>query len=1044
MINFKKSLIFVACIVALLTTLFAFSSCGGEAECEHVLTVIPKVEPTCTKTGLTEGKKCSVCDEILVKQEIIEAGHTYKNSYTCDECGYVSAIESVGLKFTINSATDTYTVTGKGTCTDINIVIPYTYNGKPVTSIGSYAFSGCKGLTSITIPNSVTSIESSAFIDCTSLTSITVDENNTKYKSIDGNLYSKDGKALIQYALGKKDTSFVIPNSVTSIEFCAFSSCTSLTSVTIPDSVTSIGGYAFYNCTSLTSVTIPDSVISIGDSAFYGCTSLTSVTIGDSVNSIGRSALSICTSLTIYCEAESKPSGWNSYWKDSDCPVVWDCNNNEIASDGKIYTVINGVRYCIKNSTATVTHQPSNIEEANIPESIIYKGVSYSVTSIGEKAFDGCTSLTSVTIGNSVTSIGEYAFYNCTSLTSITIPDSVTSIGGSAFSGCPIENAIIPTNAISYITKRNLKTVVINGGKSIENDAFSGYSGLTSITIGDSVTSIGDNAFGGCTGLTSINYLGTIEDWCNIDFSDTYANPLYYTKNLYINGELVTNIAIPNTITEIKAYAFYNCTSLTSVTIPDSVTSIGYQAFYGCTGLTSVTIGNSVTSIGEDAFYNCTGLTSINYLGTIEDWCNIDFSDTYANPLYYTKNLYINGELVTNIAIPNTITEIKAYAFYNCTSLTSVTIPDSVTSIGYQAFYGCTIENAIIPTNAISHIPNSDLKTVVINGGKSIENDAFSGCSGLTSITIGDSVTSIGDDAFSGCTGLTSVTIGDSVTSIGNDAFRDCTGLTSINYLGTIEDWCNIDFSDTYANPLYYAKNLYINGELVTSVTIGNSVTSIGYCAFYGCTSLTSITIPSSVTSIGGWAFRYCTSLTSITIPDSVTFIGDGAFYNCTGLTSVTIGDGVNSIGQYAFEGCTSLTSVTIPDSVTSIGSSAFESCASLTSVTIGNSVTYIGDSAFRYCTSLTSVIIGDSVTYIGSDAFSYCTGLTSITIPDSVTAIERRAFEGCTSLTIIYCEATSKPSSWISNWNSSGRPVVWGHAHEYENGKCVCGKSEN
>ena len=210
MTNLKKSLIFVACIVALLTTLFAFSSCGGEAECEHVLTVLPKVEPTCTetgltegkkcsecgeillaqetieakhteetlerveptctKTGLTEGKKCSVCGEILVKQEIIEAGHTYKNSYTCDECGYVSAIESVGLEFALDSATDTYTVTGKGACNDTDIVIPYTYNEKPVTSIGSSAFRYCTGLTSITIPNSVTSIEFSAFEGCTNLT----------------------------------------------------------------------------------------------------------------------------------------------------------------------------------------------------------------------------------------------------------------------------------------------------------------------------------------------------------------------------------------------------------------------------------------------------------------------------------------------------------------------------------------------------------------------------------------------------------------------------------------------------------------------------------------------------------------------------------------------------------------------------------------------------------------------------------------------------------------------------------------------------------
>ena len=209
-----------------------------------------------------------------------------------------------------------------------------------VESIGIGAFAGYRSLTTIEIPNSVTSIVDGALVHCPDLTNINVDENNTMYKDIDGNLYSKDGKILIQYAIGKTQTSFTIPNSVTSIGEHAFHGCSNLTSVIIGNSVESIGIQAFTFCDNLTSITIDNSVTSIGIEAFYYCVNLTSVTIGNSVTSIGYGAFDHCYSLTIYCEAESKPSGWHSRWNDSGCPVVWNCNNNEIAEDGCIYAII--------------------------------------------------------------------------------------------------------------------------------------------------------------------------------------------------------------------------------------------------------------------------------------------------------------------------------------------------------------------------------------------------------------------------------------------------------------------------------------------------------------------------------------------------------------------------------------------------------------------------------------------------------------------------------------------------------------------------------
>jgi hypothetical protein len=299
----------------------------------------------------------------------------------------------------------------------------------------------------------------------------------------------------------------------------------------------------------------------------------------------------------------------------------------------------------------------------------------------------------------------------------------------------------------------------------------------------------------------------------------------------------------------------------------------------------------------------------------------------------------------------------------------------------------------------------------------------------------GKPVTSIGEEAFAGCTGLTSVTIPASVTSIGFGAFGECSGLTSVTIPASVTS---------------IGDYVFYGCTSLTSVTIPYGVTSIGEAAFYGCTGLPSVTIPASVTSIGQMAFYGCTGLTSVTIPASVTSMGLGAFYDCTGLTSVTISPGVTSIGGYAFVGCTSLTSVTIPASVTSIGEAAFYGCTGLTSIavdaenpnyssvdgvlfnkeqtsliqcpggkvgayTIPSSVTSIGEGAFAGCSGLTSVTIPASVTSIGGGAFQSCTSLTSVTIPASVTSIGSGAFSGCTSLTAIEVDAGNP------NYSSAG-----------------------
>ena len=525
--------------------------------------------------------------------------------------------ESDDFVFSLNSSGDGYTLTSYNG-EDTIVVIPSSHNGLPVveigsyafqndafiegvyvpdsvTKVGSYAFSGCSGLIVAVLENGVTSIGSAAFSGCSSLEEITIpfvgaeagktssDAYQYPFGYIFGTSSYTGATAVLQYYFGSStssttSTTYYIPSSLRSVTvtggnilYGAFYNCSGLTSVTIGDSVESIGNYAFYNCSGLTSVTIGNGVTSIGHEAFYGCSGLTSVTIPDSVTSIGYE-----TSVTI-------------------------------------------------------------------PDS---------VTSIGYEAFRGCSGLTSVTIGNSVTSIGSYAFSGCSGLTSVTISDSVKNIGSTAFAGCSsLEEITIPfvgaksdktssdtyqypfgyifgtssymggtavlqyyhgsstssTISTTYYIPSSLRSVTLTDGNVLYG-AFYNCSMLTSVTIPDSVTSIGNYAFSGCSGLTSVYYTGDVAGWCGISFGNFSANPLSYAGNLYIDGSLVTDLVIPDSVTSIGDYAFRGCSGLTQITIPDSVTSIGNYAFYNCSGLTSVTIGDSVESIGDGAFYNCSGL----------------------------------------------------------------------------------------------------------------------------------------------------------------------------------------------------------------------------------------------------------------------------------------------------------------------------------------------------------------------------------------------------------------------------------------------------
>ena len=621
----------------------------------------------------------------------------------------------------------TYKVTGIGNsvfygCSGLtSITIP-----SSVTFIATNAFSKCSGLTSRKVESGNKKYDSrnscNAIIETSSNTLIAGCKNTMIPSSV-----TSIGSTAFQGCSGL--TSILIPSSVTSIGAVAFAGCSGLTSITIPSSVTSIGYRAFWFCSGLTSITIPSSVTSIDDGAFSDCSSLYDI-ISDIKTpfEIKENVFSVYSTATLTVPNGTKAAyqstaGWNKFTN-----IVESTNSSDntgskrtihvatagtlpnLISESEKYTIeeliltgeLNGTDFRLLRDMAGNNYLGQNtsgklkvldltnakvvaggekyldtntirgngvdangsyhydiLQNNEIPQAVFFGcylrdihspntvtsikesafkycrdlssiTIPNSVTSIGNEAFDGCRSLTSISIPNSVTNIGNYAFWGCSGLTSISIPNSVTSIGISAFSDCSGLTSISIPNSVT----------------SIGFSAFEGCNSLTSISIPNSVTSIGNGAFRGCSGLTSIK----VESGNTVYDSRNNCNAII---KMY-NDELIAgckNTVIPNSVTSIGSYAFEGCSGLTSISIPNSVTSIRSSAFSNCSGLTSISIPNSVTSIGNYAFYYCSGLTSIS--------------------------------------IPNSVTSIGNDAFSGCSGLTSISIPNSVTIIGSNAFYYC-------------------------------------------------------------------------------------------------------------------------------------------------------------------------------------------------------------------------------------------------------------------------------------------------------------------------------------------------------------------
>ena len=674
------------------------------------------------------------------------------------------------------------------------------------------------------------------------------------------------------------------------------------------------------------------------------------------------------------------------------------------AADGDEFTyTYNGqtLNYRIlseSEGTCAVTGYNSEVVGAlELPDCAYYRGIEYTLVTIGENAFSQCAGLTSVVIGNSVNYIRNRAFFNCNKLTSVVIQNSVKTIGNEAFGYC--------------------------------------Y-GLTSVFIGNSVNNIGSKAFIACLRLIKSAY----PDYLPNPFSYGIAMAYPAQESIIENGvvfdrtkttlyfapiSLSGEYTVPSTVKTIGESAFYSCTDLTSVVIGNSVESIGIGAFANCTGLTSVVIGNSVNSIEKDAFKDCSGLIKTAYPANLPNPFSSGITMAYPAQESIIENGVVFDRTKTTLyfapislsgeyTVPSTVKTIGEYAFYDCTGLTSVVIGNSVESIGIGAFASCSGLTSVVIPNLVKTINDfvfnncTSLSSVIIgNSVNNIGKGAFGGCSGLTSVEIPNSVKTICESAFYNCTSLTSVVIGNSVTSIGYSAFADCSGLTSIeipNSVQTIND------------------KVFIGCNSLTSVIIGDSVSSIGKYAFAGCSGLSSIEIPNSVQTIHEGAFNLCTSLTSVVIGNSVNSIGYGSFANCSELTSVVIPNSVQTIGGLAFYNCTGLTSVVIGNSVKSIENDAFEDCLGLIKSAYPDNLPnpFSSGIAFAYPAQKTTIengvifdqtkttlcfapislsgeyIVPSTVKSIADNAFLFCKDITYIRMPATLSSIGKNAFKDC------------------------------------------------
>ena len=802
---------------------------------------------------------------------------------------------------------------------------------------------------------------------------------------------------------------------VTEIGNGAFSECKSMKTLVIGNCVTAIGAKAFGECTLLTDVVLPDSVTDVGRYAFASCTNLVSVTIGRQVAHIGYYAFSECEKLVevINNSALKIEKGID----DDDLGRVGYYALDVRAGEKSAIDRRDGCLFYRHGDTVYLLGYTGDRTALTLPDD--YDGSAYEIYKF---AFYRCDTLESVIIGNSVKRIGEEAFYHCDNLRGVGIPDQITDIGEDAFYNCPITEATLPSCAISAISVKKLETVVITSGD-IEKAAFYYAKNLTCVTLGTGVKTIGADAFDGSKKLKTLIINGKVTEIGASAFSDCEISDIYITdiamwcrisgvenlmgsgseKTLYLNGEAITDLVIPDGITAIGTSTFYGVKNLISVTVPTSVISIGKFAFRNCNSLKSITlpfVGASRTAKnGYDQVF-----------GYIFGYRTASSGVGSGGTNQYERYYYYIPSSIRTVIISDGATAVAEKAFYRCGNLVNVVLPDSIETIGTSAFEYCdNLESIRLPFLGASRTASNGYDQV------------FGYIFGYTALDQQNSAMTWTYQTyykgkwyyFNIPSSIRNVTLSSGIVSI-YTAFSNCTNLKSICYEGTLDDWVQIDFESCY-DLLKYA-DLYIQDQLVTDAVL-TSATKINDYAFARYKKLKSITICSSVRTIG-YAFPECENLETVSYTGTMDEWGQiefsdygnplqyaDKFYIGDQLVTNAVLTGASGINAFAFYGYKTLTELSIGGNVRDIGEGAFYGCTGLKTLSLGDSVTAIGKAAFRGCSSLSHIDFGSGIKTINSEAFRGCSRLTQIKLGSSVEMINTNAFYGCSLNTIEFAD---------------------------------------
>lgn len=862
-----------------------------------------------------------------------------------------------------------------------------------LTVINNNLFEYCESLKSITIGDSVSELPTTLFNGCDSLANISVSENNPFYKSINGNIYTKDGKILVRYAPGKNESSFSIPDHVINIDAFAFYGVSELKNIQIPSSVTHIGRFAFSCCEKLSSINLSSAIISVGDYAFSSCSNL----------------------IEIICESKYITKTWGDAWKNNcNAKIKYLTTETEIVSNPKY-------NYIVVNGEAILTRYKGNSTEITIPKTIdnlynvasfgqIFKGTSIvsisipdSISNIESQAFSGCSSLANISIPSSIVSIGSYAFYQCSNLQNVYIDDiaSWCNISLSDYSA-PLQYA-----KNLYVNGELITNLVIPEGVTvIPHHAFAKQKSIVSVSIPESLEVIQDLAFDGCS--ISDVHLTNLSSWCNVVIYDMYDSPLCIADNIYINNELITQLVIPDDVTTINDFVFYGLKNITDITISSSVTAIGRYAFGYCRDLENVFFNSpKLVSIESYAFSDCEKLLQLYIPDSVS---------------HIGEGIIKNCYGLTRISLPSCIDFLSADFFGNLTNLEKIEIKQGNTF--YRSIDGCVYD---FSGKKLIRVPNNSSCFVIVDGVEEICDYAFSGCNLLKTVTIPNSVISIGSYAFYNCSSITAITIPDSVISIGAGAFYNCSRLENLSlsnrsllkigngafmncnienvYITNIFNWCNIIFESESANPLAYSKNFWLEDELLINVVIPNGITHISDYVFYGYRNLQSVSIPASVISINDTAFDKCDYLSD--------FIVDSNNETYLSISGVLYSKDAKCLIKYPCGKAD--TDFTVPIFVTTINKRAFSDSKNLTSIVLQNGITTIGPSAFINCNNIDVISIPISVKYIDNYAFSACSKLTNVICASKYLSEKWHKYwlSGCNALvtySVIEEEITSNP----------------------------------